>query len=487
MNQTQPISECLDIALDKSSRVSLQSQLYQAIRQRILDGRFQVSQRLPASRQLAEQLCVSRNTVQQSLDQLLAEGYIVSKRGSGVYINTEIPDSYHQLSDTSVKPKHLQQSAISEYQNTAALQAKPFTPGLPDMQAFPRNIWRQLWHKHLRTNPYVLSADNTISGCTALKTAVHDYLRYARGVQCDFDQIIITNGAAQALDLITRLLLNPTDNVILEEPGYIGARRLLQHSRANIIPCMTDDQGIDIESVSHSSKVMKLLYCTPTHQYPLGSVMPITRRLRLLDWANQANSLIIEDDYDSEFQYCSKPLPSLHSLDGNNRVIYVGSFSKVLDPFLRLGYMVVPKHLIQDFCELKWAINGCTDPIKQMVVANFMQQGHFARHLKRMRMLYRQKLHYFTRLCERTLSPQINIHKQTAGMHLVVSFSQSTNDQALVSILNRHGYGCKALSTYYHGTNTNSGLVMGFSHMSDRELELHTTRLAEHINGDIYQ
>lgn len=476
------LAECRDISLSINSKEALYQQLYHEIRTRILDKRLINGQRLPASRELAKELNVSRNTVQLALTQLQAEGYLTSKTGSGVFVSAQIPDDYQQTiqikADHTNKINRIPEPTLSNFAwNTLQsagyeqLSYKAFTPGMPDLNAFPKNLWLKLWHKHLRNNPLSTIDNNSPSGLLSLKQVLCDYLRYSRAVDCKPDQIIITAGAGQALDLISRALINPGDAAIIEEPGYLGIRRLLQAVGAHLITCPVDEKGLKVSELpTHTKQAIKLLYTTPTHQYPLGGIMPISRRLELLEWAYLQNTYIIEDDYDSEFHYTSKPLPSLQSLDQQKRVLYVGSFSKVLTPFLRLGYLVIPKNLVSLFSKIKWLTSGATEPVKQSVVAEFIQAGHFGRHLKRMRLSYSQKMQWVVAEAEKQLSQWLHIGAHGAGMHLVVTFKNEFNDQKLLDRLKQQNLACKTLSNYYLCEPRKHGLILGFAHMQKNDI-----------------
>lgn len=477
-----PLAECRDIVLNNTKEEPLYQQLYQAIQARILSKRLIAGMRLPASRVLAKELNISRNTVQQALAQLQAEGYLESRTGSGVFISARIPDHYHQAKAPATKraiptiadlPSRLSYFAqhILECHDPGPISDGLFSPGMPDLKMFPRQQWLTLWHKHLRNNPSTTNAIHPPSGLQPLKQALCEYLGYARAVTCDPDQLIITQGAAQALDLVSRALINPGDRAIIEEPGYLGMRRILQGLGANLIPCPVDEEGLKVDKLpTRTRPSIQLLYTTPTHQYPLGGIMPISRRLELLEWAKEHKTYIIEDDYDSEFQYAARPLPALYHLDQDNRVMYIGSFSKVLSPFLRLGYLVIPKPFAPLLTKIKRITTGITEPVKQAVMAEFIQAGHFGRHLKRMRLAYAEKMQWAVADAEKKLNHWVKIAAQGAGMHLVLIFKDDLNDQTFVERLKKRKIVCKSLSSYYLSSPKKQGLILGLAHMQRKEI-----------------
>lgn len=478
-------AELYDITLEVDNASPLYLQLYEIIKQQILSKRLIAGLRLPASRELACALKVSRNTVQRAYDQLITEGYLYAKPGSGVFVSVKLPDdfllaknaiTFRPMRSNNNKSARLSVLAqnVKEIKSvgSGALVDKPFMPGMPDLSYFPQQIWLKLWHKSLRQSPSRYLSINETAGLWSLRQAVSDYLSYARAVKCQPEQVIITGGAQQALDLICRVFLDVGDAVICEDPAYLGMRNLLMAYRAHVIPCEVDDAGMQVDLLGrHSNENPKLLYTTPAHQYPLGSIMPIERRLQLLSFAESVGSYVIEDDYDGEFHFDCKPMPSLQGMDQSGRVIYVGSFSKVLLPSLRLGYLVVPDHLIEIFTKVKRLMLGFSEPIKQQVVADFIQQGHFSRHLKRMRLLYAERLERSLPLFHQCLGERFIVLSTGAGMHLVLMSHKKINDIDLSEFMEKQGYSCKALSSYYIGRKKRYGLVVGFSNVDGREMQ----------------
>ncbi|PTY38313.1 GntR family transcriptional regulator [Saccharospirillum sp. MSK14-1] len=459
---------------------SLQTQLYQALSQRILDGRLQPGDRLPSSRLLAKDLGVARNTVLAVFEQLQAEGFIRHQPRSGTYVDPRLPaQSVTDAPKPAAHPRpprprpalpwlHRPGAAGREDQN------RPFTPGLPDHHAFPLASWNRLMHQQ-ESRTALLGYDSH-QGYPPLRRAIADYLRQSRGVRCHPDQVIITAGAQQALSMIAELFLHAGDQVLIEDPGYRGARFALARPGVKLQPIPLADTVLDLDRLPTQTDA-KLLYCTPTHQYPLGGILDISQRLRLLDWAARAGVWIIEDDYDSEFHFSNKPLPAMQGLIDDAPVLYVGSFSKTLFPALRLGYLVVPADLVDAFNQLKRIHTGETPLLLQAVTAAFIDQGQFARHLRRMRQHYHGKWQLLSEQIEQQLGGQFRTVAESAGMHLVLE--RDGDDQAWAYQLDKAGYGPLALSDYALAEPKRTGLVIGFANSSEAEIRAGIAELAK--------
>jgi len=406
MSRTAAHVALAGIDLDHQSSVPLSIQLYEAVRRAILHGQLRPGTRLPSTRSLAEEYEVSRNTVVFAYEQLLAEGYVESKVGSGTCVARAIPDELltvraaamparNRLSNRgpiSMRGKLLSSKPIRLL--TIPTPARPFQSGLPDTSAFPFKIWSRLLARHWRRPNRDLLAYGDPSGHRPLREAIAAYLRTSRAVQCDTDQVIVVNGSQQALDLAARLLIDPGDLALVEDPGYPGARIALQAAGARLARLPIDAEGANISSITGRVTGARLIVVTPSHQFPLGVTMSVTRRLALLDFANRSGAWIMEDDYDSEYRYRGKPLPSLQGLDRTGRVIYMGTFSKTLFPSLRLGFLVLPHDLVEYFRRARSATDGHSPITEQAVLADFITEGHYARHIRRMRGIIRNVNHY---------------------------------------------------------------------------------------------
>lgn len=458
----------------------LQTQLYQALSQRILDGRLQPGDRLPSSRLLASDLGVARNTVLAVYDQLQAEGFIRHRPRSGTFVDPRLPVQAvaTQLQPAATKTPTLPRPVLPWLKPGLRStdddeKNRPFTPGIPDIQAFPLTTWNRLVHQQ-ESRSALLGYDSH-QGYEPLRQAIADYLRQARGVRCHRDQIIVTQGAQQALALIAELFLRQGDEVLLEDPGYRGARFALARPGVTLTPVPLADTVLNLDQLPTHTDA-KLLYCTPTHQYPLGGILDISQRLRLLDWAARTGVWIIEDDYDSEFHFSNKPIAALQGLVEDAPVLYVGSFSKTLFPALRLGYLVVPPELVGAVTQLKRVQSGESPLLMQAVTAAFIEQGHFARHLRRMRQHYHSKWLLLGEQVEQQLAGRFRAVAESAGMHLVLE--RSGDDRHWAAQLRQAGFGSLALSEYGLTPQPRTGLVIGFANATEAEIRSGITAVA---------
>ena len=480
-----PLVEMPELSLDAKSDTPLFDQLYQAIRKRVLNRHLSPGTRLPSSRNLADQLSVARNTVIAAYEQLIAEGYLESKTGSGTFVTEELPESWFQAKPRS-QPALQQASnlSLSKYADIIskenfrqAATNQSFAVGVPDLKAFPAKLWNKVASAIPQAGLTELMGFQYPQGLLELREAVTDYTRSSRAVRCEPHQVVITQGAQQALDLCARLFLNPGDPVAMENPGYIGARRALSASGAKITPLPVDEQGMIVSALESISPAPKLVYATPAHHYPLGNVMSLQRRTRLLNWAAANNSWILEDDYDSEYHYQHRPLASLQGLSESSRVIYIGSFSKVLFPALRLGYVILPEALVDVFTKAKMEHSGETPVHIQATTAAFIREGYFSNHLKRMRVLYAKKLEVMLAACE-ILKPWCKVHAHGAGMHLVLEFTTGIHEESAFRQLQKNRIFCSRLSQYYIGRPEKQGLALGFANSDEAEIKQNIQQMA---------
>lgn len=373
----------LVISLDRASVIPLYQQLAEALRQAVLLKRLKPNQKLPPSRVLAQSLEISRATVTQSYEQLVSEGYFEARRGSGTFVCSQLPDEYLQpeLIDRSGSGSDLPELtmlsrfgsdlvAVDRLEIPEPQDEISFRFGSPAAEQFPIKLWRRLLSRHCHNSSALLNYSPDAAGYMPLRTAIADYLSRSRAVQCSAEQVIIVNGSQQALDLIARLTIDPRDWVAVEDPGYLGARHCFQGQGAKLQAVSVDAEGIDVEALSQCRQSFKLLYVTPSHQFPTGVTLSLSRRLALLQWAQQTRTLILEDDYDSEYRYGESPIPALQGLDHNNTVIYVGTFSKILFPSLRIGYLVVPTAWIPVVSRAKWLCDRQSPTLEQYVLTD---------------------------------------------------------------------------------------------------------------------
>jgi GntR family transcriptional regulator/MocR family aminotransferase len=481
----QPASSIL-IRLDPRARGALQQQIYGGIRMAILNGALEPGMRLPSSRALAEELGVSRTTTLLAIEQLLAEGYLAARRGSGTFVAGELPDDLRHRGPTgpAQAPKHPPLSARG-----AALATVPpatrrlggppraFRIGSPALDLFPLRLWSQLARRRLRSLCPAQLDYGATSGVRALREAIAGQVR-TRGTQCAPDQVIVVGGSLRALDLICDLLLDPGDQAWIEEPGFPGIRGALLAAGARIVPVPVDADGLDVEAGARAAGGARLAYCTPSHQFPLGVPMSLPRRLALLKWASAARAWVIEDDYDGEFRYGTHPIPCLHGLDVDGRVIYVGSFSKTLFPALRLGFLIVPPDLLP---AVRRAAAVQPPALDQAVLADFIASGHFDRHVRRMRAAYRERLAALAEAAERYCPGELRLRPVRTGLHVVADLDGADAEMVFQEAAAR-GVEVTPLSSYFvDGASAANSLVLGFAAVGPEAVRLGMERLAAAI------
>jgi GntR family transcriptional regulator/MocR family aminotransferase len=342
-------------------------------------------------------------------------------------------------------------------------------------------VWRRLLVRHCRTDPSkLLDYAITSQGDHGLRTAIAAHIARSRAVRCSAEQIIIVNGSQQAIDLVTKILINRGDTVAIENPGYLGARRAFLAQGAKLHPVQLDHHGIIIEKLgSRTANKIKLIYVTPSHQFPTGAVLSLPRRLELIGWAAEAGTVIVEDDYDSEFRYCSRPIPALQGLDENDNVIYVGTFSKVLFPSLRVGYLVVPQSLARIFARARWLADRHTPTLEQCVLTDFINEGHLERHLRRMRMLYDRRRRVLFRALNQHFEDRVTILGENAGMHLMVRLQTKLSDHEVVRRAKQAGVGIISARIYYLCDGRDDEFVLGYANLSERRIQEGIRRLAK--------
>ena len=465
-----PVAVIDDIHLGANG--SLQHQLYQQLSQRIIEQRYLPGRRLPSSRQLAQDLGISRNTVNAVYDQLKAEGFLQTRAGQGVFVHEDVnralnrpaaPAADMPAGSMTLPPLPRARAGSYRVPEDANL---PFQPGLPDLDAFPIRSWNRILH-HQESRRGLRGYDST-QGYEPLRRAIADYVRSSRGVRCQAEQVIITQGAQQALSLIADVLLQPGARVFSENPGYRGARYALGRHGNAIVPVPLKQQVLDVAALASLGQA-RLLFCTPTHQYPMGGVLDVSQRMALLQWAQRNRTWIIEDDYDSEFHFHNKPFAAIQGLFDNTPVLYVGSFSKTLLPALRVGYLIVPEPLVEPFVLAKRVSSGETPLLTQATIAEFITSGQFSRHLRRMRLLYRDKWDHFQGRVSAELGGVFTPVAESAGMHLVLE--GDCDDVALSQWLQTRGFGSTPLSVHFIGEQVNRGLVLGFASARKDEID----------------
>jgi GntR family transcriptional regulator/MocR family aminotransferase len=481
------------LALDGSSGVSLYRQLYGQLRAAILEGRLRSGAKLPSTRNLADELAIARNTVMGAYEQLLAEGYLEGETGSGTYVARTLPDAVLQApavrlsAQAKSSPARLSQRGQSLGRSRLGVRysdpPKPFRPGIPALDHFPFTLWSRLLAKYWRLEPAGLLPYTDPAGYKPLREAIAQYVKAARAVRCDPEQILIVSGAQQALDLAARLLLDAGDEVWMEDPGYTGARAAFIAAGVKPVAVPIDDDGLDVHAGERLAPRARLAYVTPSHQYPAGVVMSLSRRLDLLRWAERRRSWVLEDDYDSEYRYASRPVASLQGLDKSGAVIYCGTFSKVLFPSLRLGYMVVPERLVDAFRNAKAVVDRHCPTVEQAVLAEFIADGHLARHIRRMRMLYLERKNVLLECLRRELGEAVDVHSHEAGMHLVGWLEKERRDSVVSRRALELGVEAPALTAYRDKPGGPGGLILGYAAYSEPQIREAVKRLAMAIEA----
>jgi GntR family transcriptional regulator / MocR family aminotransferase len=461
----------LFVRIDSRLRESLQQQIYASIRRAILDGVVGPGARLPSSRALATDLGVSRTTTLLVVQQLQAEGYLTARRGSGTSVAHELPEDLVPR-DGARPTVRLRHPTLSR--RGAAVAAVPagahrlegppraFRLGTPGVDLFPVGLWSRLVNRRLRGVTAAQLDYGDPSGLRVLREAIAEHVQIARGTRCHADQILVVAGAQQGFELVCRLLLDPGDRAWMEDPGYPGARSALRAAGARIVPVRVDAEGLDVATGARRAGDARLVYVTPSHQYPLGVPMSLPRRLALLKWARGARAWVIEDDYDSEFRYGARPIPCLHGLDVDGRVIYVGSFSKTLFPALRLGFLIVPPDLRDRLVAARAAADQHPPTLDQAVLADFIGEGHFARHVRRMRVVYRERLEALVAAATRLCGGALAVRPVQTGLHALADLHGVDAGRVSREAATR-GVEAAPLSAYFAGGGPAPGLVLGFA------------------------
>jgi GntR family transcriptional regulator/MocR family aminotransferase len=464
----------LTIALDPAETEPLFLQIAARVRSAIIAGHVAAGARLPSARALAAQLAVARGTVDAAYALLVGEGAITTRGAAGTVVSGTARIAAIEHTPFMFAPET----------TIAPLGPLPFQMGLPALDAFPRKLWSNLTVQAARALQPADLARADPAGVPALRQAIAAYLGVARGIRASPAQVLITAGYQGALSLVRSVLLRHGDPVWMEDPGYFFARQALEASGARLVPVRVDQDGLRVASGIAAAPRAKLAVVTPTHQCPTGVALSLPRRLALLAWAAETESWILEDDYDSEFRYIGRPLPSLKSLDRAQRVLYVGSFSKVLSPALRLGYLVVPPELAAAFNRASHMMTMGQPTLEQGVVAAFMERGHFARHIRRMRMLYADRRRALAAALEAAFGPRASVEMAAGGMHLLLRFAGPHDDSALVKRAAAAGLAPTTLSSYAMAHDCGQGLLLSFTNIPVESAPSIAARLREALGPD---
>jgi GntR family transcriptional regulator/MocR family aminotransferase len=471
----------IDIALTpRPEGVTLSRWLYDELRRAVLDGRLPKGARLPSTREFSAQYGVSRRIAVSVFEQLHSEGYILSRTGSGTSVNDTLPEDL--LETRAPRPLH-HATSESEVPPLFRRPARPFRAIEPALNEFPIDLWSRIASRRMRKLSTALLAGGEIAGHRPLREAIAAYLGSSRGVNCGAEQVVIVSGTQQALDLIARLLIRPSDRVWVEDPCYPGAADAFRNAGARLCPIRVDDEGLDPEIGRSICPRARLAYVTPAHQFPLGSTMSLERRLALLNWARDAGALIIEDDYDSEFRFAGRPVPALQGLDRHDSVIYLGTFNKVLFSSLRIGYMVVPGSLLDPLLALRLNVDRYPAALPQAILCDFLADGHFGRHLRRMRELYSLRLGAFQEDVRRYLAGVLRAPDIQAGLNTPVYLMNELSSKRAEALASQNNIETMALDRFSIQRRDIRGLLVGFAAFDEREIRRGVLALAQALNG----
>lgn len=494
------------IELDDARRVPLYEQLFAGLQVAIATGRIAPGTRLPASRTLAGDLGVSRTTVLEAFRKLRSEGYVESRVGDGTYVTETLPEKSMRASAASrnggpssnsaaVRPSSFAESTRPRISRrgermhrigASALprdEVRPLLPGVPALSEFPHANWRRYLERAAKRTDTRLLHYPDPQGHRSLRVAIAEYLRVSRGLDCSAEQVVITTGSQQALSLLARLLLDPGEPAWIEDPGYLGARRALLAAGARLVPVPVDEEGIEVSAGEDREPDPALVYVTPSHQFPLAVTMSEARRRQLLDWSRERGAWVIEDDYDGEYRFEDRPLSALRGLGDSNRIIHVGTLSKMLFPALRLGYAVLPAELVEPYLAVRQVAEDAPSPLLQLATAEFIEEGDFARHIRRMRVLYRERRDALLAALAAECEDVVGVRPAEAGMHLSLRLPEEIDARAVSRAAARRGVTAFSLSEFALERPGPNGLVLGFAGYTPGEIRHAARKLGEEIRN----
>lgn len=477
-----PLSMHVVIPLVRSGE-PLFRQVYRRLRSAILDGTFRAGEKLPSTREISEQLKVSRTVALMAYEQLLSEGFACGRSGSGTYVSKAV--EIHRSRTLRPSPR----ARLSRFGKAAteasrrihlpsrALrpQAYDFAFGISDIETFPFEAWRRILQRCARRTRVAQLDYAAAAGCLALRQAICAHLRRSRAVVCDAEQVIVLNGSQQALDLITRVFLDAGDKVVLEDPSYQGTREVLRASGAHLVAVGVDRDGLDPAKLPAAAR---LAFVTPSHQFPTGAILPLARRLALLEWARRTRAVIVEDDYDGEFSYQGQPIESLQGLDQQGRVIYIGTFSRTIFSALRIGYLIAPKALVKTFTAAKWLCDRHTASLEQETLAAFLASGLYERYLRRVRRRNASRREALLEAVGQFLGDRVEISGDGAGAHIVLWPRRQVSEQQVIRRAHTHGISIYGIGPYHIGKPLRPGLLLGYCRLTAGEIREGIRRLS---------
>ena len=470
------------VPIDPDSPVPLTRQVYEFWRAGIVSGRFPGGERVPSTRDAAAALGVSRGTIAQAYEQLVSEGYFQAVRGSGTFVCLQLPDMQALAGDPEERhadPGDLVKlSSLGEELRKDPVPARKregyisLAPAGPDLSLFPLDLWRRLYVSSLKSvGTGALDYAEHGQGYLPLREEIAKYLSRTRAILCSAEEIVVVSGSQQGLDLCARLFLEPGDEVALENPGYVGARRVFEACGARLRPVRIDGEGLVCDELGEAAR---LAYVTPARQFPTGIALSPRRRKELIAWAREHQAVIVEDDYDSEYRYSGVPMPALYGTSGEVAVIYSGSFSKVMFPGLRIGYLVVPRSLVATFARAKWLADRHTPVHQQATLHRFMSEGHLDRHIRRMKKTYAQRRAVLVEALERHFGGRAQVLGEAAGTHAYVRL----DDPELAARAEANKVQLSEAGRYYIGTAPPNEYLIEFSMLSERSIREGIRRLA---------
>lgn len=458
-------------AIDRGSPTPVFAQIYQALQRHIVSGDLFDGEKLPASRNFAAELGVSRSTVITAYDQLVAEGYAEGRHGSGLYVCP--------MGEVDQVLAHKPERRESNPEVPAVEEPKLLRPGAPDMRLFPYRQWARAVARVARSEPRSLVTISDIFGDRRLRRAIANHVREWRGIDAQPEQILITAGSGDALEICTRTLIAPGESIALENPGYLPLMNFVESLGINPVRLSVGEQGAELPPSGKNLQTPKLTVLTPSHQFPLGGAMTPQRRLAFLNWAENTGGWILEDDYDSEFRYAGRPIPALAGFDKANRTLYVGSFSKIFSTSLRVGFIVVPKGMTGPFRKTLKAFGTKASIAPQRALATFMEDGEFYRHLRRVRRVYGERRRIMLDRLKQDFADIGTFQDHQAGMQVLLKLPRNRNDVTLCAQAAKQGLGVQALSSYFSGGEAEKGLILGFCAFDDSEIKSGLKRLRQ--------
>ncbi|OBY74337.1 MocR-like pyridoxine biosynthesis transcription factor PdxR [Acinetobacter gyllenbergii] len=471
---------------------NIKDALYTALHTAILDGRLHAGTKLPSSRTLAEMMSISRNSVLAALERLLDEGYLITKPSSGTYVSALIPDQFIQAQaqppiNSSITAQNLDiNQDLAQHLKTWQLQQasqekRVFHVGVGCVDLFPHQLWEKLLGRAWRQSYHQLGQTHDPRGYLALRQAICNYVRSTRGLNCTTQQILIVNGTQQAIHLTAFALLQKQDQVCMDEPGYDAALAVFQSFGAKTQPILSDDEGMNIPDIVQHHAQSKLIYTTPSHHFPLGGTLSLKRRLMLLEWATQQQKWIFEDDYNSEFRYGSRAIQALQGLDHQQRVIYSGTFSKMMFPEFRLGFMVIPEALVELFSLAKKQIDSQCSCLEQVALSLFIQEGHYARHVRKIRKACYERQQVLIRAIQTYLADILTIQVTDSGIHLLCWLNPDWTEQEFIAYCLKVDLAVQPLSRYCQTDDSPSAVLFGYAAHQPDEIWRNIQKLAEAI------